>query len=138
VNSRRLALLASSVLSGLLMISLVLPWFTSAETPQWTPFSHWLDLGWSPGTRNWALLGLDAALAVGIGAALWSASKLGMHLLSLVATGLLVVTLLEASAHLTVDPGPNLQADYGAVIGSGAAVLLWVTLAVGPHLSVRR
>jgi hypothetical protein len=61
-----------------------------------------------------------------------------MHLLSLVATGLLVVTLLEASAHLTVDPGPNLQADYGAVIGSGAAVLLWVTLAVGPHLRVRR
>jgi hypothetical protein len=140
VESRRLTLLVSLALVGLLMCSMALPWFTSAETPSWTPFSHWLNLGWSPGTRNWAflLLGLEAGVAVGIGVALRSASKFGLKLLFLAATGLLVVTLLEASAQLSVDPGPNLQADYGALIGSAAAALLWIGLALGPHLRTKR
>ena len=43
-------LVASLVLAGLFLMSMALPWFTSPETPAWTPFSHWLDLGWSPGT----------------------------------------------------------------------------------------
>jgi hypothetical protein len=83
-------------------------------------------------------LGLEAGVAVGIGVALRSASKFGLKLLFLAATGLLVVTLLEASAQLSVDPGPNLQADYGALIGSAAAALLWIGLALGPHLRTKR
>lgn len=119
---------------------MALPWFTSAETPSWTPFSHWLNLGWSPGTRNWAflLLGLGVALTVGIAMTLRSPSKIAMNLLLLVASGLLVVTLLEASAHLSVNPGPNLQAGYGALIGSAAAALLWITLALGAYPKSKR
>lgn len=140
VASRCLTLLVSLALVGLLLCSMALPWFTSAETPSWTPFSHWLNLGWSPGARNWAflLLGLGAGVALGIGIALRSAGKFGIKLLFLLATGLLVVTLLEASAHLSVNPGPNLHADYGALIGSAAAALLWIGLALGPYLRIKR
>jgi len=140
VDFRRLTLLVSLTLIGLLMCSMVLPWFTSAETPSWTPFSHWLDLGWSPGTRNWAflLLGASAGVAVGIPVAFRSAGKFGMTLLLLAASGLLVVTLLEASANLSVNPGPNLHADYGAIVGACAAVFLWITLALGRHAKIRR
>ena len=140
VDSRRLTLLVSLALIGLLMCSLALPWFTSAETPSWTPFSHWLDLGWSPGTRNWGflLLGLSGGLAVGIAVVLRSAGKFGMILLLMAATGLVVVTLMEASASLSVDPGPNLHADYGAIIGACIAVALWIGLALGPHLKFSR
>jgi len=140
VDSGRLALLVSLALTGLLMGSMALPWFTSAETPSWTPFSHWLDLGWSPGTRNWAILvfGLSAGVAVGIAVVLRSAGKLGMILLLLASTGLLVVILLEATANLSVDPGPSLHADYGAIVGAWAAALLWVSLAFGLHLKIRQ
>ena len=51
-------------------------------------------------------------------------------LVFLAATALVVVTLLEASAQLSVNPGPNLHADYGAWIGSAAAVLAWMGIAV--------
>jgi hypothetical protein len=140
VDSRRFTLLVSLGLNGLLMCSMALPWFTSAETPSWTPFSHWLDLGWSPGTRNWAFLlfGLSAGVTVGIAVVLRSAAKFGMILLFLAATGLLVVTLLEATANLSIDPGPNLHGDYGAIIGAWAAILLWIDLALGTHLKIRR
>ena len=139
-DPRRLTLAVSLVLVGLLMCSLALSWFTSAETPSWTPFSHWLNLGWSPGTRNWAflLLGLSACVAVGIAVVLRSAGRFGMTVLLLAATVLLVVTLLEASATLSVNPGPNLHSDYGAIMGASAAVLLWISLAVGLHLELRR
>ena len=56
--------------------------------------------------------------------------KARMSLLLLVATSLVVVTLLEAFAHLAVNPGPNLHADYGAWVGSAAAVLAWVNIVV--------
>jgi hypothetical protein len=140
VDTRRLTLVVSLGLIGLLMCSMALPWFTSAETPSWTPFSHWLDLGWSPGTRNWAFLlfGLSAGVAVGIAVVLRSAAKSGMNLLLLAATALLVVTVLEATANLSVDPEPNLHADYGAIVGVWAAVLLWIGLALGTHLKIRR
>jgi len=55
-----------------------------------------------------------------------------------VVTGLLVITLLEASAHLPVNPGPNLHADYGALIGSAVAVLSWIGLALGTYLNTKR
>ncbi len=61
-----------------------------------------------------------------------------MKPLLLVATGLLVVTLLEASAHLSVNPGPNLHAAYGALIGSAAAALSWICLALGTYLKTQR
>ncbi len=139
-RSRRLTLFASLALVSLLMASMALPWFTSAETPSWTPFSHWLNLGWSPGTRNWALLLFVLAVGVAIGAAIatWSASKVARRLLLLAATVLLVVTFLEAPARQSVNPGPNLHADYGATIGTCAAVLLWIGLALGPHLKIKR
>ena len=54
------------------------------------------------------------------------------------ATCLLVATLLEASAHMSVDPGPNLQADYGALIGTGTAVLLWIGLALALFLKPKK
>jgi hypothetical protein len=53
------------------------------------------------------------------------------------ATGLLAVALLEAMAHLSVDPGPNLQADFGAIIGSGAALLARAGLALSTYLVVK-
>ena len=139
-DSRRLVLLVSLALTALLMSSMALPWFTSAETPSWMPFSHWLDLGWSPGTRNWAFLlfGLSVGVAVGIAVVLRSVGRLGMILLLLAATGLLIVILLEATANLSVDPGPNLHADYGAVVGVWAAVLLWISLAFGLHVKIRQ
>ena len=58
-----------------------------------------------------------------------------MKLLLLVATGLLVVTLLEASARLWVNPGPNLHADYGALIGGAATALSWIGLVLGTYLN---
>ena len=58
-----------------------------------------------------------------------------MKLLLLVATGLLVVTLLEASARLSVNPGPNLHADYGALIGGAATALSWIGLVLGTYLN---
>lgn len=136
VDWRRRTLLASIALVGLLICSMALPWFRSAETPSWTPFSHWLDLGWSPGTQHWGflLLGLALGVAVGTGVALRCKSMLVMMPLVALATCLLVVTLLEASAHLSVDPGPDLQADYGALLGTGTAVVLWIGLALALFL----
>jgi hypothetical protein len=46
--------------------------------------------------------------------------------------------VLEATANLSVDPEPNLHADYGAIVGVWAAVLLWIGLALGTHLKIRR
>jgi hypothetical protein len=56
-----------------------------------------------------------------------------LHLL--VATSLVVATLLEATAHLSVDPGPKLDADYGAWIRSVVAVLAWIGSAVATCLA---
>ncbi len=135
VLSPRSLLVVSLALVVLLLASLALPWFKSSETPAWTPFSNWLNLGWAPGTKNWGLLvlALAAVVAVSIGLVISSARNAGnawTGLVFLAATALVVVTLLEASAQLSVNPGPNLHADYGAYVGSAAAVLAWVGMAV--------
>ncbi len=139
VPSPRSLLVVSQVLVVLLLASLALPWFKSSETPAWNPFSSWLNLGWAPGTKNWGFLdlALAAVVAVSIGLAIASARNAWTGLVLLAATALVVVTLLEASAQLSVNPGPNLHADYGAWIGSAAAVLAWMGIAVVAALSLR-
>jgi hypothetical protein len=116
----------------LLISSMALPWFTSSETPAWTPFSHGLNLGWSPGTQNWGflVLALAAALAIGIGVVIPSPRKGRTTIALLFITALAVTTLLKTSAELSVNPGPNLHADYGAWFGGTAAVVAWIGLAV--------
>lgn len=129
-------LVASLVLAGLFLMSMALPWFTSPETPAWTPFSHWLDLGWSPGTQNWGflVLALGAVTAIAICMALLTPRKALIVLALLVATSLVVAAFLEARASLSVNPGPNLHADYGAWIGTAVAVLALTCIAVSTYL----
>ena len=138
-HSPRLLLVASLAFVAVLLSSMALPWFTSAETPAWTPFSHWLNLGWSPGTQDWGFLvvGLAAFVAIGIGLAISEPRKGRTTLVLLFTTALTVTTLLEASAELSVNPGPNLHADYGAWIGGTSAVLAWSGLAVATYLAYR-
>ena len=68
-HSARASLNSTLVLVILFTASMALPWFNSGETPPWRPFSHWLDLGWSPGTQRWGflLLALAAVLATTTG-----------------------------------------------------------------------
>lgn len=140
VRSPRSLLVVSLAFVVVLMASLALPWFKSSETPAWTPFSSWLNLGWAPGTKNWGflVLAMAAVVAVSIGLVIPSARNARTGLVLLAATALVVVTLLEASAQLSVNPGPNLHADYGALIGSAAAVLAWIGIAVATALHLRR
>ncbi len=139
VRSPRSVLVGSLALVLLLMASFALPWFKSSETPAWTPFTSWLNLGWAPGTENWGflVLALAAVVAVSIGLVILSGRTAWTGLVFLAATALAVVTLLEASAQLSVNPGPNLHADYGAWLGSAAAVLAWIGISVVAALSLR-
>lgn len=136
VRSPRSSLVTSLVFVGILLASMALPWFASAETPAWTPFSHWLNLGWSPGTQKWGFLvlalGVLTVLAIVTGL-LWP-RRAWLVVVLVLAGVLVVVTLLEATAQLSVDPGPNLNAAYGAWIGSTAAVLAWCGIAVATYL----
>lgn len=134
--SPRALLIASSGCIGAFLISMGQPWFASGETPQWTPFSHWLDRGFFPGTQKWGFLmlalGVVAALVVIIGL-FWPRLHWQIAFFVL-ATVLVVVTVSEAAAHLSVNPGPNLGADYGAWIGVAAVVLAWCSAAVAVAL----
>lgn len=140
ITSPRHYLVASLVLVALLLASMAFPWYTSAETPTWTPFSRWLNLGFGPGTQEWGILMLTlgiamaAALLVGL---VWPRRSWLFVLLGL-ATVLAAVTALEATAHLTVNPGPNLHADYGAWIGVAAAVVAWIGIAAASCAGWRR
>ncbi len=120
-----------------MLSTILLPWFSSPETPGLTPFSHWLDLGWSPGTEKWGyvVLALCTATVFAVGIAIATPGKVRVLLLLLVGSSLVVVTLLEAGAHLSIDPGPNLTADYGAWFGSVAAALAWIGTAVATFLT---
>jgi len=139
-RSPRSFLVASLVLVGLFLVSMVLPWFTSAETPAWTPFSQWLNRGWFPGTQKWGFLllalGCLTALATVVGL-LWT-RRLFLVVLLVLATVLVVATKMEASAKLSVDPGPNLHAAYGAWIGSAAAVIAWCGIAIGLYVGCKQ
>jgi hypothetical protein len=140
VCSPRPFLVVSLALVLLLVTSLALPWFNSSETPAWTPFSNWLNLGWAPGTENWGflVLVLAAVVAVSIGMVIPAARNARTGLVLVAATAMVVVTLLEASAQLSVNPGPELHADYGAWIGCAAAVLAWISTAAATFLGSRR
>ena len=126
------SLICTLIAVVLFIASMALPWFRSGETSPWTPFSHWLNLGWSPGTQGLGLLlvALGAALAAVTAITIWTRHKVLFGLLPLLATALVVMTVLEASAHLSVDPGPLLQADFGAWLGEGLAVFVLITAAV--------
>jgi hypothetical protein len=123
----------------LLIASMALPWFTSSETGAWTPFSDWLNLGWSPGTQNWGflVLALASASAIGIGVVISSVQKSRTTVAMLLASALAVTTLLETSAELSVNPGPRLHAEFGAWIGGTAAVVAWIALAVATYVAHR-
>jgi hypothetical protein len=132
-------LVASLGLVAVLMSSMALPWYSSAETPNWTPFSRWLDVGWLPGSQNWGFLvfALSGAVAGSIGLAIATPRNVRMTILLSVATVLVVATLLEVLARTSVDPGPNLHAAYGAWVGGTAAVLAWVAIASATCLARR-
>jgi hypothetical protein len=136
-SSPRPWLVASLVLLALLLSSTALPWFTSAETSQWGPLSHRLDLGWAPGTQDWGflVLALGAAAVIAAGIALVAPKRAPRVVLLVLASALVVATLLELNAHLSVNPGPNLHADYGAWVGGAAAVLAWIGVAVVTYLA---
>lgn len=137
--SPRAFLISSLGFVGLFSISMGQPWFTSGETPQWTPFSHWLDRGFFPGTQSWGflMLALDLATALTLVIGLIWPRLIGQVALLVLATTLVIVTVSEASAHLSVDPGPNLGADYGAWIGVAMIVLAWCCIAVAMALRHR-
>jgi hypothetical protein len=139
VRSPRPWLFASLGSAVLLISSMALPWFSSSETPAWTPFSHGLNLGWSPGTQNWGflVLALAAALAIGIGLVIPSPRKGRTTVALLFTTALAVTTLLETSAELSVNPGPHLHADFGAWIGGTGAVVACIGLAVATYVAHR-
>ena len=126
------SLICTLTLVVLFMASTALPWFHSGETPPWTPFSHWLNRGWSPGSQRWGLLmlALGAALAVATGITIRTRRKILFGLLPVFAAALALMTILETSARLSVNPGPLLQSDFGAWIGGGLAVLVLTTAAV--------
>lgn len=131
-------LISTLVLDVLFAASMALPWFTSGETPPWTPFSHWLNLGWSPGTERWGLLllALCAVLAVDLGLIVRTRRIALLVTLPLLAAVLVVMTFLEASAHLSVNPGPSLHADFGAWIGDCLSVCILICTAVGTIAAV--
>lgn len=124
----RASLVCTLILVILFMASMTLPWFHSGETPPWTAFSHWLNLGWSPGTQRWGflLLTLATALATATGLTIRMRRRALFVLLPAFAAALVILTVLETSAHLSVNPGPLLQADFGAWIGDGLAVCVLV------------
>lgn len=126
------SLIYTLTLVVLFMASTALPWFQSGETLPWTPFSHWLNRGWSPGTQRWGLLmlALGAALAVAAGLTIRTRRKILFGVLPVFAAALVVMTILETSAHLSENPGPPLHADFGAWIGDGLAFLVLVTAAI--------
>jgi hypothetical protein len=130
-------LFASVVSVSLLLASMALPWFTSSETPSWTPFSRWLALGWTPGTQRWGFLdlALGCVSLLTLMVALFRPFRPYMLPSMTLAICLLVVTLLEATATLIVDPGPPIHADYGAVVGSVASVFASITVAVATYLA---
>lgn len=124
----RASLIGTLILVVLFMASMALPWFDSGETPPWTPFSHWLNLGWSPGTQRWGflLLALAGVLAIAAGLTIRTRRLALFGLLPVLATALVVMTVLETAAHPSVDPGPLLQADFGAWIGDALAVCVLI------------
>jgi hypothetical protein len=131
--SPRSALVASLVLVVLLTASMALPWFHGTESPPWTPFAHWLDRGWSPGTQDWGflMLALSVATTVVLGFTIRSPRRLRVGVLVVLATALVVVVALEDSAHLPMGDGPNLDAYYGAWIGTTFAAFAWILVAIG-------
>lgn len=76
------------------------------------------------------MLALGAALAAATGTTIRTRRKILFGLLPVFAAALMVMTILETSAHLSVSPGPALQADFGAWIGGGLAVLVLISAAV--------
>lgn len=134
----RASLTCAQTLALLFVASTCLPWFQSGETPPWTPYSHWLNLGWWPGTQRWGflLLALGAAFAAATGLTIRTRRRALFGLLPPLATALAVMTALEASAHLLVDPGPPLQADFGAWLGEALAVLSMVAAAIAAAFGI--
>jgi hypothetical protein len=139
VYSPRPVLVVSLLLVVVFLSSMALPWFSLAQESKWTPFSRWLDQGWSSGTQKWGflVLALGAVEALAIGAAIRAPKKTRMSLLLAIATILVSATLLEARARPLYGDGPHLQAAYGAWVGGIAAVLAWIGIAVATSLSHR-
>lgn len=131
---RALRVALASVL--LLVGRMALPWHTSSETPPWGPFTHWLDLGLGPGTQDWAfvILGIGAVLAIALCVVIRSPGKGKVILLLVIGTLLLIDTLLEVFARPSVNPGPSLQADWGALVGTIGASVSWVAIATAMYL----
>jgi hypothetical protein len=131
LSSARPLLVASLVLVAVVLGSTALPWSTSAETPAWTPYAHGLDVGGGPGTQDWGFLvaAITVATALATVAALHRPGpvRIGASLVGL--SALVATTVPDLFAHLTVDPGPSLDAAYGAWIGTVAGMLAWLCAA---------
>jgi hypothetical protein len=136
VRSPRSSLVASLAFVDVLLASQALPWFTSPVTSAWTPLSRWVNGGWSPGTQYWGLLVLVLGVltVLGIVCGLLWPRRGWLVVLLMLATALVVVTLLEATAQPPAELGLDVHAVYGAWIGSAAAVLAWCGIAVATCL----
>ena len=117
---------------------MALPWFDGAESPPWTPFSHGLDRGWSPGTQDWGflMLALSVTTAVVVGFTIRSPRNVRVGVLLVLATALVVVVVLEDAARTRVGDGPNLDAYYGAWIGTTLGAFAWIWVAIGALLAL--
>ncbi len=115
--------------AALLATSMALPWYSSSETVALSPLSNWLNLGWGPGSRRWGFVILALALLVAIGAeiAVLAPRKALAGMLLIFEVLLLFATCLEVFAHPSIDPGPSLDADWGAALGFLAAIFAFLS-----------
>jgi len=137
--SIRSPLLCSLIAASMAALSTALPWFVSAENPPMNSFSRWLVRGWHPGYQGWGwiLLALSLLLVVGLAVAVWRPRAALLGSLLCLGVLLLAAALLEAVAHPSLDPGPDLHAAWGAWIGVLAAVVACAGMAAGIGLVIR-
>jgi hypothetical protein len=134
-------LLASVIGAAGLSLSTLLPWYAvgglHSLAPDAGPVSEFNALtinwaGWQFADRTWGfvLVGMGCTVVALAAVAAWCALTARYHgaarwclVLSLVATGLLVVSLLLARTTPPFGDGPRLSYTWGAVVGVLVAVI---------------
>ncbi len=137
--SVRSPLLCSVVAASVAALSTALPWFVSAENPPMSSFSHLLIRGWRPGNQGWGwvLLALSLLLVVGLAVAIWRPRAAVLGGLLCLGVILLAAALLEALAHPSLDPGPDLHAAWGTWLGILAIVVACTGTTIAIGLAIR-
>ena len=102
-------------------------------------FSHLLIRGWRPGNQGWGwvLLALSLLLVVGLAVAIWRPRAAVLGGLLCLGVILLAAALLEALAHPSLDPGPDLHAAWGTWLGILAIVVACTGTTIAIGLAIR-